>query len=262
MIWQIPAVLNILIGVWSKTVDTESDQTNLKSTTISEDVMSTKTIKSVTIIASLVALTACGGAQQYDPNMDRTKTKQGAMIGSLIGAVGAYVTSDGSKSNRRGAAIKGAIIGGGLGAAIGNQLDKQAAELRNDLNNDQVVITNTGDRLIVTLPQDILFDVDSTYVAPGLRSDLATLAANLQNYPNSDVQIVGHTDNTGDAAYNVDLSTRRAGAVADVVRANGVDPYRIRTYGAGEDQPLASNLTPEGRAQNRRVELIIVPRNG
>lgn len=221
-----------------------------------------KPFKILTILASTLALAACGGGKQYDPNMDRSNTKQGALIGGLIGAVGAYATSDGSKSKRRGAAIKGAIIGGGLGAAIGDQLDKQAAELRNDLNNDQVVITNTGDRLIVTLPQDILFDVDSTYVAPGLRSDLATLAGNLQDYPNSDVQIVGHTDNTGDAAYNVDLSTRRAAAVADVIRANGVDPYRIRTYGAGEDQPLASNLTPQGRAQNRRVEVIIVPRNG
>jgi len=104
-----------------------------------------------------------------------------------------------------------------------------------------------------------LFDVDSAYVAPGLRSDLAALAQNLNEYPNSTIRIVGHTHNSGDALYNQNLSERRAEAVASVLRSNGVTDGRIRTYGAGEDQPIASNLNAAGRAQNRRVEVVILP---
>ena len=159
--------------------------------------------------------------------------------------------------------FKGAVIGGAIGAAggaaIGNALDRQEEELRQSLNNDEIQITNTGDRLIVTMPQDILFAVDSFTVAPGLRSDLGKVAQSLQNYPDSTVQVVGHTDNTGEASYNQGLSERRANAVADVLMNNGVPFERIQTFGRGEDQPVASNLSEEGRAQNRRVEIVILP---
>ena len=120
-------------------------------------------------------------------------------------------------------------------------------------------ITNTGERLIVTLPQDILFDVDSASVRPGLRDDLMTVASSLRDYPDSTVQIVGHTDNTGDAGYNQQLSERRANAVADVLMDGGVGFSRIQTFGRGENQPVADNLTDAGRAQNRRVEIVILP---
>ncbi|MDO5757788.1 MAG: OmpA family protein, partial [Rhodobacterales bacterium] len=153
----------------------------------------------------------------------------------------------------------GGAIGALGGAAIGNALDRQEAELRRDLDNERVQINNTGDRLIVTLPQDILFAVDSASVNSGLRGDLYTVASSLQNYPTSTVQVVGHTDNTGSAAYNQNLSERRANAVASVLREGGVAPNRINVYGRGEDQPVASNLTVEGKAQNRRVEIVILP---
>ncbi len=125
--------------------------------------------------------------------------------------------------------------------------------------NDGITIVNTGDRLIVTVPNDITFDTDSSTVRPALRADLAKVGQNLVNYPNSDVQIFGHTDSDGDAAYNQGLSVRRANAVADVLQANGVNFGRITTVGQGENNPIASNLTPEGKAQNRRVEIVIVP---
>jgi len=127
------------------------------------------------------------------------------------------------------------------------------------LNNQNVQITNTGDRLIVTLPQDILFAVDSAQVNSGLRGDLLTVSDSLQRYPGSTVQVIGHTDNTGDASYNQGLSERRANAVADVLMDGGVAFSRINAIGRGEDQPTASNLTPEGWAQNRRVEIVILP---
>ncbi|KIN78556.1 OmpA family protein [Sulfitobacter mediterraneus] len=210
------------------------------------------------VLAGALALSACTdpgrfGAQPGDPNQ---KTKNGALIGAGAGALlGALSKGDG---NRGDGALKGALIGGALGAGVGYALDKQEAELRQQMGND-VVITNTGDRLIVTLPQDILFAVDSTAVQPGLMGDLRTLANSLQSYPNSTVQVIGHTDSDGDAAYNQQLSEGRAYAVANVLYGNGVPTGRVQAFGRGESQPIASNLTPAGKAQNRRVEIVILP---
>ena len=212
----------------------------------------------VKIVASLAALSlaaACTDPAMVDSNNGYQKTQQGALIGGIVGAVTGAVVSDDKG--------KGALVGGAVGAlggaAIGNALDKQEAELRQQLNNDNIQITNTGDRLIVSMPQDILFAVDSHTVQPGLRSDLLTVAQSLNQYPDSRVQVVGHTDNTGEAGYNQSLSERRANAVADVLMNGGVAFDRIDTFGRGEDQPVASNLTEEGRSQNRRVEIVILP---
>ena len=100
---------------------------------------------------------------------------------------------------------------------------------------------------------------DSAALRPDLTNDLYAVAANLQKYPASTIQVVGHTDNTGTAGYNQDLSQRRAGSVAGVLISAGVPGSRIVAVGRGEDQPVASNLTPQGRAQNRRVEIVIRP---
>lgn len=213
------------------------------------------------IMVSALALSACTDPSQIggygdgtDPN---AKTKSGALIGAGVGAVAGAILG-GSDDRARGALV-GAAVGGATGGLIGNQLDKQEADLRRDLNNDDVQITNTGDRLIVTLPQDILFATDSSTVRSDLERDLRTVAGNLQAYPNSTIQIVGHTDNTGEAAYNQQLSERRAQSVASVLIGSGIPSGRIQAIGRGEDQPVASNLTPEGKAQNRRVEIVILP---
>jgi len=205
--------------------------------------------------SGMLALTACvdPGAYPDDPN---GRAKSGAVIGGLVGAVtGAAVAGDGNE-------FKGAIIGGALGAGtgalVGADLDRQAAELRGSLNSN-ISVTNTGDYLIVNMPQDLLFATDSAAVRPDLTADLRTVAASLLKYPNSRIEVIGHTDNTGAAAYNQDLSQRRAVAVAGVLRDSGVPGNRLAAFGRGEDQPIASNLTPEGRAQNRRVEIIIRP---
>ena len=205
---------------------------------------------------SLIAMAGCTDPAQVGvDNNGYKKTKTGAIAGGIVGAVtGALVSDDKAKG-----ALVGGAVGAVGGAAIGNALDRQEAELRQNLNNSNIGITNTGDRLIVSMPQDILFAVDSYDVQPGLRSDLFTVAQSLQNYPNTNVQVVGHTDNTGEAAYNQQLSERRANAVADVLMNGGVAFERIQTFGRGEDQPVASNLTEEGRSQNRRVEIVILP---
>ncbi len=205
--------------------------------------------------ASLLALTACVDPNAYpdDPN---ARTRSGAVIGGLVGAVAGAATS------RDGDELKGAVLGGALGAGtgalIGADLDRQAAELRGSLSSN-ISVTNTGEYLIVNMPQDLLFAVDSASVRPDLRRDLSTVGSSLLKYPNSRIEVIGHTDNSGAAAYNQDLSQRRAVAVASVLRETGVPGARIAAFGRGEDQPLASNLTPEGRAQNRRVEIIIRP---
>ena len=204
--------------------------------------------------ASLLTATAC--TDPADPYSGRPgdKTQQGAFLGGLLGAATGALASD----NKAKGAIVGGAVGAGIGAGIGYNLDKQEAELRNDLGSDATV-RNPGDRLIVTMPQDILFATDSAELRPDLRSDLRTVAQSLNDYPQSRVQVLGHTDNTGSADYNLDLSQRRAGAVAGQLISYGVDAGRIRTIGLGEDQPIATNLTAEGRAQNRRVEIVILP---
>ena len=209
-------------------------------------------------LAGVMTLGACTdpgqiGAGPNDPNQ---KTKNGALIGAASGAlIGALSKGDG---NRDSGAVKGALVGAAIGAGVGYSLDKQEAELRRSLD-DNVVIRNTGDRLIVTLPQDILFATDSTAVQPALFDDLQALSQNVQSYPNSTLQIIGHTDSDGDASYNQTLSEGRAQAVANVLSSNGVPLGRLQVFGRGESQPLASNLTPEGKAQNRRVEIVILP---
>lgn len=203
---------------------------------------------------SLLLATACTDPTYNTGTDPNQKAKQGAILGGIIGAgTGAAV----SNKDLKGAVI-GGIIGAAGGAVIGSALDRQEAELRQQLNND-VQITNTGDRLILTMPQDILFDVNSTTIYQGLRGDLLTVARSLNNYPNSTVQVVGHTDSTGEAGYNQRLSERRANAVADVLLEGGVPFSRVRTIGRGEDQPVASNLTEQGKRQNRRVEIVILP---
>lgn len=208
-------------------------------------------------MAGTLALSACVDPNAY-PNDPNARQRQGAIIGGLTGAVvGAAVSSDDDR-------LKGAIVGGALGAGggaiVGADLDRQAAELRGSLNSN-ISVTNTGEYLIVNMPQDLLFAVDSASLRPDLTSDLRTVASSLLKYPNSRIEVIGHTDNTGSAAYNQDLSQRRAVSVAGVLRESGVPGGRIAAYGRGEDQPVASNLTAEGQARNRRVEIIIRPTN-
>jgi outer membrane protein OmpA-like peptidoglycan-associated protein len=206
-------------------------------------------------LSSVVVLGACTNPSTLNPDDPNRNTVNGAIAGSLVGAGLAALTG-----GKGGQVVAGAAAGALVGGLIGQNLDKQAAELRAQMTSDGITITNTGDKLIVTLPQDITFGTDSYTVRASLRSDLGKLADNLLKYPDSTVQVIGHTDNVGDATYNIGLSQRRAGAVADILQADGVTYDRISTSGRGEVQPVASNLTPEGRAQNRRVEIVVTPR--
>jgi outer membrane protein OmpA-like peptidoglycan-associated protein len=216
--------------------------------------MITRTKFTILATVSALALSGCV-TNNAEPMGDNTRS--GAIIGGMLGAAAGAI---GNNSDPGMGAVVGGAAGALAGGAIGAALDRQARDLRGTLANDDILIQNTGQELVVTMPEGILFDIDSAAIRASLQSDLRALARNLQQYPNTTVEVIGHTDNTGSAAYNQDLSARRAQAVAGVLLEAGVSPARVRSFGLGEDQPVASNLTPEGRAQNRRVEVIIRPR--
>ncbi|MBL6428403.1 MULTISPECIES: OmpA family protein [Maritimibacter] len=199
-------------------------------------------------LVSVLALTGCSTVGQREGAGIAT----GAAVGGLVGAA--------IPGNRAATAAAGAIGGAIVGGLVGNQLDKQAGDLRSSLSNSSIQVINTGSYLKVVMPQGILFPTDSADVSPALYPDLRALAENLREYPNSSVQVVGHTDNTGQASYNLTLSQRRAQAVLGVIQSNGVGAARLQAVGKGDSEPVATNLTPEGRAQNRRVEVLIIPR--
>lgn len=204
---------------------------------------------------ALIGLTACDPGE-FDPNDPNRNQREGAIGGAIAGAIaGLALDQGGSKAD---GALIGAVVGGGIGAAVGADLDRQAQELRGSLDGEIEVI-NTGDELIVRMPNDLVFGFDSAVVRSDLRQDLGVLAQSLNKYPQTSVQIVGHTDDIGSFEYNRALSLDRANAVASVLRGNGVSGGRLQTFGAGYDQPIASNRTDAGRAANRRVEITIRP---
>ncbi len=206
----------------------------------------------VIALGGTLTLAGCVDVTTGEPN----RTRNGALIGAGIGAAAGAITGEGS---RRDEILIGAAVGGLAGGAIGANLDRQAADLRRQLGDDRILITNTGNELIVTLPQDILFDTDSAALRADLQADIRALGRNLNQYPNTRVQVIGHTDSQGSAAYNQDLSERRARAVTNILLQQGVAGNRVIPIGRGESQPVASNNTAEGRRQNRRVEIIITP---
>jgi outer membrane protein OmpA-like peptidoglycan-associated protein len=208
-------------------------------------------LKTTIILAtvSVLALAAC------EPGPAGTNTQSGAVTGAILGGLfGATRKGD----DRLAKAAGGAIIGAAVGGLIGQQLDAQAAELDATLD-DRIRIVNEGNQLRVIMPEGILFATDSATVNAAIQADLGDLADSLNKYPNTRVEVIGHTDSDGAAAYNQDLSQRRAAAVGAILKGYGVSGGRIVTYGRGEDQPVATNLTPEGKQQNRRVEVLIIP---
>ncbi|HOT95732.1 MAG TPA: OmpA family protein [bacterium] len=182
------------------------------------------------------------------------KTTKGAAVGTAGGgAVGAVIGNQFGNSVL--GAIIGAAVGGAAGAYIGNKMDKQAAEIEQQLADAKV--ERVGEGIQVTLKSGLLFDSGKSVLKPAAQTDLAELATTLNKYSDTVLLIEGHADSQGDEAYNQKLSEARAHAVASFLAKNNVDISRFTIIGYGESQPVASNDTPEGRAQNRRVEIAI-----
>ncbi|MFQ5599990.1 MAG: OmpA family protein [Candidatus Krumholzibacteriia bacterium] len=187
------------------------------------------------VVASL-GLAGCSGAQK------------GAAIGGIAGAATGAVIGEG----------KGAVIGGAVGAAagaiIGDYMAKQKEELEKVPGAE---VKHEGDKLVVTFESPILFDVDSWVLKRQARKLLDDVATVLADYPDTDVLVMGHTDNTGSETHNQMLSERRAQAVKNYLMASGIHAPRLQSMGFGESMPVASNESAPGRAENRRVELQI-----
>jgi len=212
---------------------------------------SSRLLVSAAAALSLVSLSAC----VTDPNTGERKVSRTA-LGSVGGAGLGYLL--GSVIGGKTARIVGAGIGGVAGGVVGYQMDKQIKELKESTAGSGVDVSQEGDGILVNLP-DVTFAVDSTTISPSFQATLDKVASSMQQYPNSLIDIYGHTDSTGSAAYNMDLSKRRADAVARYLEMRGVSAARIQTQGMGENYPVASNDTAEGRALNRRVEIKITP---
>ena len=207
-----------------------------------------------------MALGAC--ATNPDGSMGTTlsQTQQGALIGAAAG--GLYgATRDSDKNNQGKDFLKGAVLGAAAGAVVGNIIEAQEKQLRQVMTSPGVQIINHGDYLQVIMPSGLLFASDSAAISGQAQNDLYGLAQSLNQYPNSRVEIYGHTDSTASDAHNMDLSQRRAQSVGGILTAAGVSSSRLVMVGRGESQPVASNDSEGGRAQNRRVEILIRPTN-
>lgn len=184
-----------------------------------------------------------------------TKTQKGAAIGAGAGGtIGAFIGK--AAGNTALGAVIGGAVGGTAGAFIGRKMDRQAAEIKQTVPG--ATVTREGEGIIVKFDSGILFDVDKTDLKTAARTNLENLATSLKNNPQTNISIIGHTDSTGTASYNQTLSERRASSVKSYLVDNGVTGSRLSTTGKGKNEPIASNSTPDGRAQNRRVEIVIV----
>lgn len=183
-----------------------------------------------------------------------SNTQQGAVIGAGTGAVAGAIVGKAVGSTAKGA-IVGAVVGGAAGAIIGRQMDKQAAELEDELEGAE--ITRVGEGIVVTFDSGLLFDFDSAALRSAAKANLTELSESLIKYETTELLIVGHTDDVGASDYNDRLSIRRAESAAEHIYASGVRPSRVRATGKGETDPIATNDTEAGRQLNRRVEVVI-----
>lgn len=216
--------------------------------------MSMKRFAKFITATSAVALLASGCATNPDGSYEFKNTAIGSLGGAALGAgVGALV---GGKSHRGRNAAIGGLTGAVVGGGIGNYMDRQAAALKKNLPDAEVV--RDGDKVYVALPSGILFDTGKDMLKPAAKDALSKAAATLKS---SDTNIIvqGHTDSTGSAAVNQPLSERRASHVRDFLASNGVPSSRLSAVGYGSSNPAVSNDTDANRALNRRVQLEISP---
>jgi outer membrane protein OmpA-like peptidoglycan-associated protein len=206
-----------------------------------------KTIRQFSLLLAAFALLASGCDSM-------NKTQKGAVIGAGGGAVVGGVIGR-SLGNTAAGAIIGAAVGGTVGAVIGKKMDKQAEEMKQVMGDAEV--KRVGEGIVVEFKDKVLFDYDVSDLTPKSQASLAKLANVLKKYPDTNIEILGHTDDRGTDAYNQGLSERRANSAAAYLKNNGIEGARITTKGLGESDPKATNETDAGRTENRRVEFVI-----
>ncbi|UYG07770.1 OmpA family protein [Halomonas sp. M4R1S46] len=218
----------------------------------------TRSFRLIAPLAAAALLVGCTTTDPYSGQTQRSKTGTGAAIGAAVGAAAGALSGDGSTS-RRDRALIGAAVGAAAGGGIGAYMDKQEEQLRQDMQGTGIGVERRGDDIVLNMPSSVTFGFDSSELTMTARNALNDVSSVLTQYPETRVNIAGHTDSTGEAAYNQQLSERRAQAVGNYLSQSGVASNRLYMSGYGENQPVASNDTEAGRAQNRRVEITLSP---
>jgi outer membrane protein OmpA-like peptidoglycan-associated protein len=214
-------------------------------------------MKRLLVFAVLAAMltTSCATSAPHTTEGAVVGTAAGAGLGAALG----YAIGGTGRAAAAGA-VAGAVAGGLTGAAIGNYMDQQEQALRQNLaSGGYGTVRREQEIIYVTFRSDVLFDSGSARLRRGAIAELDRVGTILRDYPETRIVIEGHTDSVGTYAYNMDLSQRRAEAVANDIANQGVNPRRIETYGYGPTRPVASNNTESGRQMNRRVDLTIIP---
>ncbi|MEM9733470.1 MAG: OmpA family protein [Pseudomonadota bacterium] len=213
---------------------------------------------SIAALASLVFVSACT-TDPYTGQQKVSNTVIGAGAGAAVGAVGGLLVGRATGADRRKSALIGAGIGALGGGAVGAYQDRQEAQLRAQLQGTGVSVTRSGDRIILNMPSNITFATGEANIKGEFFSVLNSVALVLKEYNRSLVNVYGHTDSDGSDQFNQQLSERRGVAVANYLVSQGTDSRRFYVIGYGEERPIASNATPQGKARNRRVEIEIDP---
>ncbi|WP_149193547.1 OmpA family protein [Luteimonas suaedae] len=210
-------------------------------------------------IAAALLMSGCASytGQTSDPN-DPNRTRTGALVGAGIGAV-AGLLSGGDATERRQRAMVGAGAGALAGGAVGAYQDRQEADLRRQMAGTGVDVVRQGDNITLNMPGNVTFGFDQSNIQSQFYPVLDNVANTLNQYNQTIIEVAGHTDSVGSDSYNQQLSERRAQAVANYLGSKGIPQQRIITVGAGKSRPIADNNTEAGRAQNRRVEITLVP---
>jgi outer membrane protein OmpA-like peptidoglycan-associated protein len=210
------------------------------------------------VIAATLTAAGCTTTDAYTGEKKVNNASKGAGIGAIAGAVVGYATGDNSKERRERALI-GAGVGALTGAGVGAYMDKQEAKLRAQLQGSGVSVTRNGDDLILNMPGNVTFKTASADLNANFFDVLDSVSLVLKEFDKTLVDVEGHTDSDGTDEYNQQLSMNRANSVGSYLKSHGVNGQRIVTMGAGESRPIASNGTPQGKQQNRRVELKLQP---
>lgn len=213
-------------------------------------------------IAALLGAAACTTTDPYRSGPVRNNTGTGVIAGALGGALLGYLTNTSDGEQGRKNALIGAGIGALAGGAVGQYMDRQQRALEAELSGTGVGVARQGDVLVLRMPSDVTFASAQSTIDPRFNAVLDDVARVLNEYDRSTIDIIGHADSDGADAYNLDLSRRRASSVAGYLVSRNVLADRLFVDGRGESQPIADNSTASGKAQNRRVEILIRPFTG
>ena len=215
----------------------------------------------IVVAATAVLLSACS-TDPYTGEEKVSNTAIGAGTGALLGTAAGAIVGSTTHAKTSTAMLVGAGLGAIAGGGVGAYMDNQEAKLRQRLEGTGVSVTRVGNNIILNMPSNITFDTDQADIKPAFYPTLDSVAIVLREFNRTHIEIDGHTDSDGSDAYNEDLSQRRAGSVAQYLEGQNLNPARFEVAGMGEHQPIATNATAAGKAQNRRVEIHIMPIEG